>query len=53
LAVILLKESINAFQLVGMGLIFTAIWLVSGQASFFQPFRLDAIFNRSRKLQEG
>ena len=48
LAVILLKESINAFQLVGMGLIFTAIWLVSGQASLSQPFRLDAISNRSR-----
>jgi drug/metabolite transporter (DMT)-like permease len=48
LAVILLKESINAFQLVGMGLIFTAIWLVSGPASLFQP-----ISNRSRKLQEG
>ena len=53
LAVILLKESINAFQLVGMGLIFTAIWLVSGQRSLFQPFRLDAISNRGRKLQEG
>jgi len=53
LAVILLKESINAFQLVGMGLIFTAIWLVSRQTALFQPFRLDAIFNRSRKLQEG
>jgi drug/metabolite transporter (DMT)-like permease len=33
LAAILLSESINAFQLAGMGLIFTAIWLVSGQAS--------------------
>jgi drug/metabolite transporter (DMT)-like permease len=53
LAVILLKEAINAFQLVGMGLIFTAIWLVSAQASLFQPFRLDVIFSRSRKLQEG
>jgi len=53
LAVILLKESINPFQLVGMGLIFMAIWLVSAQASLFQPFRLDVIFNRSRKLQEG
>jgi drug/metabolite transporter (DMT)-like permease len=53
LAVILLKESINALQLVGMGLIFMAIWLVSAQASLFQPFRLDVIFNRSRKLQEG
>jgi len=38
---------------VGMGLIFTAIWLVSGQRSLFQPFRLDAISNRGRKLQEG
>ena len=53
LAVILLKESINAFQLVGMGLIFTAIWLVSRQTALFQPFRLDVIFNRNRKLQEG
>jgi drug/metabolite transporter (DMT)-like permease len=53
LAVILLKEAINAFQLVGMGLIFTAIWLVSAQASLFQPFPVDVIFNRSRKLQEG
>jgi len=53
LAVILLKESINAFQLVGMGLILMAIWLVSGQASLFQPFGLDAISNRNRKLQEG
>jgi drug/metabolite transporter (DMT)-like permease len=53
LAVILLKESINVFQLVGMGLICTAIWLVSAQASLFQPFRLDAISNRSRNLQEG
>jgi drug/metabolite transporter (DMT)-like permease len=53
LAVILLKESINAFQLVGMGLIFLAIWLVSRQASLFHPFRLDAISNRSTNLQEG
>lgn len=54
LAVILLKEAINAFQLVGMGLISTGIWLVSRRASVFQPFRLDSIFsNRSRKLQEG
>ena len=53
LAVILLKESINAVQLVGMGLIFMAISLVSAQASLFQPFRLDAISNRSRNLQEG
>jgi len=53
LAVILLKESINAFQLVGMGLIFTAIWLVSRQTALFQPFRLDVISNRSRNLQEG
>jgi len=30
-----------------------AIWLVSAQASLFQPFRLDVIFNRNRKLQEG
>jgi len=43
LAVILLSESINAFQLAGMGLIFMAIWLVSAQASLFQPFRLDTI----------
>jgi drug/metabolite transporter (DMT)-like permease len=52
LAVILLSEAINAFQLVGMGAIFMAIWLVSSQASLFQRFRLDAIPNRSSNLQE-
>jgi hypothetical protein len=36
-----------------MGLIFTAIWLVSRQTALFRPFRLDAISDRSRKLQEG
>ena len=51
LAVTLLSESINSFQLVGMGMIFTAIWLVSEQPAS-QPFRLDAIPNSSN-LQEG
>jgi drug/metabolite transporter (DMT)-like permease len=51
LAVTLLSESINSFQLVGMGMIFTAIWLVSEQPAS-QPLRLDAI-PKSSNLQEG
>ena len=47
LAVILLSESITAFQLVGMGLIFTAIWLVSERTSLSEPFRVNAIPNSS------
>jgi drug/metabolite transporter (DMT)-like permease len=51
LAVILLSESINAVQLVGMGLIFMAIWLVSEQTSLLHPFRLNAV-SSSSNLQE-
>jgi drug/metabolite transporter (DMT)-like permease len=53
LAVILLRESINAFQLAGMGLIFAGICLVSRQTCLFQRFGSTPFFNRSSKLQEG
>jgi len=42
LAVSLLSESINPFQLVGMNLIFTAIWLVSRQAPSSESVRPDS-----------
>jgi drug/metabolite transporter (DMT)-like permease len=43
LAVILLSESISPFQFVGMGLIFTGIWLVSERPVSSEPIRLDSI----------
>jgi drug/metabolite transporter (DMT)-like permease len=46
LAVTLLSESINPVQLVGMGMIFTAIWLVSEQPAS-RPLRFDAVRNSS------
>jgi drug/metabolite transporter (DMT)-like permease len=52
LAVVLLSESITTFQLVGMGLIFTAIWLVSEQTSLSELFRLNPVPNSSN-VKEG
>jgi drug/metabolite transporter (DMT)-like permease len=43
LAVVLLSESISPFQLVGMGLIFIAIWLVSERPVSSEPIRQDSI----------
>ena len=52
LAVILLSEPISPFQLVGMGLIFIAIWLVSGRqvSTRADPARLNSL---NSNIQEG
>jgi drug/metabolite transporter (DMT)-like permease len=52
MAVTLLGESLERFQLVGMGLIFTGIWLATGKALPLQKLLASAV-DTQRKVQEG
>lgn len=52
MAVTLLGETLERFQLVGMGLIFTGIWLATGKAVPLQKLLASAL-DTQRKVQEG